>query len=454
MQFCDNCGYPLKVASSGVSRPPGALGISAYQQPPASGRGLASVTCSACGAVNMPGETFCQNCGVQLAPVASTPPPPPVPVPSQGVGRGPVGPSAASGKPPTVCSGCGTVNQPGDAFCQNCGLQLAPQSPAPVPPPGVVRGAQGQSVPPPGSVNTPCSTCGYKNAPGERFCQNCGADLAVPVPPAAPSPPPLPSTPYRSAPVPAPSLCPTCGRAYSPGERFCQNCGADLAARPAALPPTPPARPASPRPEPVAGSPRPVPLDSSMPAAVPPVSVPQARVTCRVCGHENRPSDQFCQQCGAQLLPPPVPLSAAPPPAPVSAGYGAPVPASVPQDPSTVPMVDASAAGVSLGCLVVQTTRTSLPLPAGKEELLVGRQDPSSGVFPDIDLSGHGAESAGVSRRHARLVIESGQVFIEDLNSTNFTLVNKNRLLPGQRHLLQFGDEVRFGRLTAIYQKE
>ena len=117
-------------------------------------------------------------------------------------------------------------------------------------------------------------------------------------------------------------------------------------------------------------------------------------------------------------------------------------------------MVDAAAVGAGLGYLVIQATKTSLPLPTGKDEILIGRQDPTSGVFPDIDLSGHGAESAGVSRRHARLVIQSGQVFIEDLNSTNFTLVNKNRLLPGQHCLLQFGDEVRFGRLSAIYQKE
>ena len=47
-----------------------------------------------------------------------------------------------------------------------------------------------------------------------------------------------------------------------------------------------------------------------------------------------------------------------------------------------------------------------------------------------------------ISSRHARLWEEGGQVIIEDLGSTNGTLVNNKQV---QRHYLQDGDEIRLG---------
>jgi len=93
----------------------------------------------------------------------------------------------------------------------------------------------------------------------------------------------------------------------------------------------------------------------------------------------------------------------------------------------------------------VQSTNVTLPIPPGRTEIVIGRDDPVSNVFSDIDLTDHGGDEGGVSRRHARLLVQGSQVYVEDLNSTNYTYVNQQRLAPGQPHPLNSGDEVRLG---------
>lgn len=79
-------------------------------------------------------------------------------------------------------------------------------------------------------------------------------------------------------------------------------------------------------------------------------------------------------------------------------------------------------------------------------ETHIGRWDADSGIFPDVDLDQDDPE-AKVSRRHARIMNQNGQFFIEDLGSTNGTFVNRGRrLLPGHRQPLQSGDEIIVGK--------
>ena len=92
-----------------------------------------------------------------------------------------------------------------------------------------------------------------------------------------------------------------------------------------------------------------------------------------------------------------------------------------------------------------------IPLPA-KAELLVGREDPVSGIYPDVDLTPHGGEEGGVSRRHARIVVDGDNYFVVDLDSTNFTFVNKQKLTPGTQQQVQPGEEIRFGRVAVVFQ--
>ena len=68
-----------------------------------------------------------------------------------------------------------------------------------------------------------------------------------------------------------------------------------------------------------------------------------------------------------------------------------------------------------------------------EEEALIGRNDPTRGVFNDINLA-----DTIVSRHHARIFQEGNAYFIEDLGSANGTAVNdqaisKSRLVHGDR---------------------
>jgi hypothetical protein len=90
------------------------------------------------------------------------------------------------------------------------------------------------------------------------------------------------------------------------------------------------------------------------------------------------------------------------------------------------------------------------PIPP-REVILIGRRDPVSGSYPDIDLSGEAEFSASVSRRHARITMLEKQLFIEDLNSTNFTRLNGKKLEPGQKYPLKNGDELKLGEVVLVY---
>ena len=64
----------------------------------------------------------------------------------------------------------------------------------------------------------------------------------------------------------------------------------------------------------------------------------------------------------------------------------------------------------------------------------------------------HCPKSALISRLHARLEQRSDGVYIIDLNSTNGTFVNGNRLLPSQEAKLAAGDEVALADLHFLYE--
>jgi hypothetical protein len=224
--------------------------------------------------------------------------------------------------------------------------------------------------------------------------------------------------------------CPSCQTVAPPGAIFCDHCGYDLRT--------------------VTPSPTPVPPTYVIPSS------PAGEIICQVCQHHNIAGSAFCENCGAQLS---APQQAAPPAAPRPA---APVPSPASPTPQAVPAVmpTAAAAGaaapvpvpnVILGRFVVQDTNVSIALPTGKQIIVIGREDPVSGVFPDVDLDPYGGHEAGVGRRHAQLSMQAGQLYIEDLDSVNGTVVNKQRLSPRRPYPLQSSDELRLGKLVLVY---
>ncbi len=151
-------------------------------------------------------------------------------------------------------------------------------------------------------------------------------------------------------------------------------------------------------------------------------------MNCPNCGNEVSSGVVFCDNCGADLThlqAPPIQIEPPPvvtPPPPMVMGPR----------------------------LIIKEGGAVFTLTPGKE-ITVGRTDPIDGIFPDIDLTPHDTLT-GVSRRHAALHEQGGQWFIRDLNSTNYTVVNRQRLSAGQDFLIEPGDEVRFGRLVTVFQ--
>jgi predicted component of type VI protein secretion system len=77
---------------------------------------------------------------------------------------------------------------------------------------------------------------------------------------------------------------------------------------------------------------------------------------------------------------------------------------------------------------------------------LVGRWDPETGAFPEVDLDADDPE-AKVSRKHALIRIDGGKITVEDIGSLNGTYVNRQpRLQPGTPLDLKDGDEIIIGK--------
>jgi len=243
------------------------------------------------------------------------------------------------------------------------------------------------------------------------FCADCGARLEAPQPEAAavaatPAPAALASS---DAPV-----CAACGASISPDDEFCQACGAVLKAQAA---------------QPVAAAPA---------LATPVPAVPTtAAGECPACGAATKAGDTFCEYCGAALV--------------TAEGTAVSTAAAAAVQQAVVPpAAQPTQAGVG-PFLVVVGSGVEIPLPTDRD-VIVGREDPYSGVFPDVDLTPHGGVEGGVSRRHLRIRFAGSSYTLEDLNSTNYTLLNRQRVQPGVPAPLANGDEIAAGRVKLIFK--
>ncbi len=99
--------------------------------------------------------------------------------PATGQGGG-VGGGGGAAQPMMPCPKCNTPNAPGTKFCANCG---APQQPAASP-----------------ITTVACPNCQEQVASNAKFCGNCGQSTA-------------------------PKPCSNCNEPLAPGAKFCANCG-------------------------------------------------------------------------------------------------------------------------------------------------------------------------------------------------------------------------------------
>lgn len=131
----------------------------------------------------------------------------------------------------------------------------------------------------------------------------------------------------------------------------------------------------------------------------------------------------------------PVPEVAAAPP------VAEPAPAPAPVPPPASP--GAAAVGTQPRLVVIRGLKIGQEYPLYEGHNFVGRMDDKP---VDIDLEDQEAPDRVLcSRQHALITFEEGQLMIEDLNSSNGTFVNRNRIYPGQRKPLAVGDVLQLG---------
>jgi eukaryotic-like serine/threonine-protein kinase len=156
------------------------------------------------------------------------------------------------------------------------------------------------------------------------------------------------------------------------------------------------------------------------------VSLSNQSVFCGFCGQRIVATDMFCAFCGAKQ--------------------------PIAQQGVHSEIYSSQAAWTAK--LVVEGT-SELAAPAfslQKDENLLGRRDPMSNIFPEVDLSKYDPQTK-ISRRHARIWREGNNFLVEDLGSSNGTILSRSaseslRLVPKQPQVLTAGDRIRVGDAT------
>jgi Cyclic nucleotide-binding domain/FHA domain len=94
--------------------------------------------------------------------------------------------------------------------------------------------------------------------------------------------------------------------------------------------------------------------------------------------------------------------------------------------------------------LVHVASGMEFPLALGPETT-IGRRDPVTGIFPDVDLTPVDNQRS-VSRRHAKIYRRGAKFFLaEEIGTMNSTFLNDGRLETGVPGEIQPGAELRFG---------
>jgi pSer/pThr/pTyr-binding forkhead associated (FHA) protein len=92
-------------------------------------------------------------------------------------------------------------------------------------------------------------------------------------------------------------------------------------------------------------------------------------------------------------------------------------------------------------------TNRAIELPEDFQVINIGKS--SDRIVPEVDLSDF-PNSGVISRVHAQIRYDGENYYIQDLNSSNGTFINKYPLIPGVWYKLKPGLLISLGRRDAI----
>jgi len=98
--------------------------------------------------------------------------------------------------------------------------------------------------------------------------------------------------------------------------------------------------------------------------------------------------------------------------------------------------------------LLFRDTDETLIVPLDREVVLGRYHDELDVAQPNVDLTEFGAIEKGVSRTHLKFVREMDTLTVVDLNSSNSTFLNGQRLMPFEARILRDADELRLGHMV------
>ncbi len=222
--------------------------------------------------------------------------------------------------------------------------------------------------------------------------------------------------------------CPFCGFENEDGVLFCEQCKSDLSSVPSAPPPetVPMAAIVD---EPVdLGSTAPFPMDLGLDSL--PVAKLEPAADAPIYGLDGPPVAEGLAALFA-------PEAAALPVAEV-----VPAPA---ETPAVAPAPEPLAAGSQPRLKVMRGLKVGFEFAIYPEYNYIGRADEKP---VDVDLEDQEPpDRVWCSRQHAVIFFDeaAGSITLEDLNSSNGTFVNRNRVYPGEKKALNPNDVIQIG---------
>lgn len=267
-----------------------------------------------------------------------------------------------------------------------------------------------------------CQNCGAMQPASQAFCDQCGRKLQTEPPPT------IVARSSNAAPaVSAAGMmrCPNCQHPNPVGSNFCEECGATISAQ-SKQPPLPPTQ--------VSSS---LPQNGYAQSALPPTQVSSS---LPMGGYaQSAPDPTLRGVSGSNVS---GPDSSDQPPTQL---YGSTDEGAVTQMFQRQTEVQRAAPRL------VSNNGMTLNFKPGQTSWLIGREDPVSNIYPDVDLTPFDPGFT-VSRRHAQLTLIGNQASLVSLTRTNWTKINGQRLLPDQPMPLQSGDQLEFSKVIVTFQ--